>query len=246
MSTENLIGKEFHRLTVTRRAPNFGRRKNKVAWFCQCVCGKEVVVEGYRLRKDLTKSCGCLVTEINADRLRKHGRRWTIEYTRWLHMRQRCLNKRNPDYRYYGARGISIDPRWDSFTNFLADMGPMPFPQAELDRIDNNGPYCMDNCRWATRTQQNRNSRHNHLITFRGETRCISEWKEITGITALNDRISRGWTVERALTTPQKTKSPEEQAPLPPLPHGTVVDHEGVRTGVVDHQTCRRTGDGIN
>ena len=132
----------------------------------------------------------------------------TPEYTSWLGMRQRCRNPRNQDFPTYGGRGIRVCERWDSFLTFLEDMGPKPSRKHELDRYpDKNGNYEPGNCRWATRTQNVRNTRFNRLITFNGETLCLAEWAERTGISAglLQGRLTRlKWTVERALTTPTR------------------------------------------
>ncbi len=128
------------------------------------------------------------------------------EYEVWKKMRQRCCNPRHTSYRNYGGRGIEVCSRWDAFRAFLDDMGHRPSPKHSLDRIDNGGNYEPENCRWATPQQQQRNRRNNHLLTHNGQTMSIAEWSDQTGIhrrTLLN-RISRnGWTVERALTTPE-------------------------------------------
>ncbi len=89
----------------------------------------------------------------------KHGASRTPEYVAWESMRQRCLNSNNRAYRYYGARGITIDERWNLFTNFLEDMGPKPHPSLSLERRDNNKGYSKENCYFATRSEQNRNRR---------------------------------------------------------------------------------------
>lgn len=117
-------------------------------------------------------------------------------------MRGRCTNPARPDFHNYGGRGITYDPRWDDFRNFLADMGEKPIGM-ELDRIDNAGPYCKDNCRWATRKQQMENSRRSKMITYGGKTQNVSDWaKELgIGVMTLGFRL-RNWTVEEAFTTP--------------------------------------------
>lgn len=131
-------------------------------------------------------------------------------YAAWTNMRGRCRGRDSQSHDNYQARGISICERWlgpQGFENFLADMGEPP-PNMTLDRIENNGDYSPDNCRWATRKTQQRNNRRNQLVTFQGRTQCLSAWAEETGIprTALEHRITRGWTVERALTQPAQKK----------------------------------------
>jgi len=97
-------------------------------------------------------------------------------------MRNRCNNPRATQHSYYGARGIRVCERWNTFAQFLADMGPKPTSAHTLERVDNDGPYSKENCRWATQAEQSRNTRRNHFLTVDGVTRCISEWEEITGI----------------------------------------------------------------
>jgi hypothetical protein len=122
-------------------------------------------------------------------------------YAAWRNLRNRCDNKRNPKYRHYGGRGIGYDPKWASFAAFLADMGLAPAGMT-LDRIDNDGPYCRTNCRWATHKQQNRNTRSNRIVEFAGQRRPLSEWAEQLGISwgTLRGRLDMGWPLERAMS----------------------------------------------
>jgi len=125
-------------------------------------------------------------------------------YKAWKNMKDRCYNPRAISYPYYGGRGITVCEAWrDSFEVFLEDMGECPH-DLSLDRIDNTAHYGPSNCRWATRIQQHRNKRNNHLVTFKNQTHCIAEWVEITGISrgTIRSRLRRGWSVERVLTEP--------------------------------------------
>jgi len=120
-------------------------------------------------------------------------------------MKRRCYNPNTPYYHLYGGRNITVCGRWkDSFVNFLADMGPKPSPEHTIDRIDNDGNYEPDNCRWATKMEQSHNSRKARLITYNGETLCLREWARRLGIghMALSTRLNRGWSLKKALTTP--------------------------------------------
>ena len=123
-------------------------------------------------------------------------------------MRQRCENPKVRCWRYYGGRGITICPRWQDFATFLADMGPRPSDAHSIERKDNDGPYSPDNCCWATRSQQALNKggkRPAFFITHAGETLHIYAWATRTGIpwrTIYGRLRQKGWTVERALTTP--------------------------------------------
>jgi hypothetical protein len=94
------------------------------------------------------------------------------------------------------------------FTNYYSDMGPRPSPKHSIDRIDNNGNYCPENCRWATQTEQNRNQRNNRLLTFNGKTQCVTAWAEETGINrdTIDKRLKLGWTVEDVFTTPVRNR----------------------------------------
>lgn len=132
----------------------------------------------------------------------KNNRKWSAYY-RWSSMKQRCEDPNHKSYADYGGRGITYDPAWSEFRVFFADMGPPPVGTT-MERIDNDGPYCKENCRWATRKDQSRNRRMNHYLEFNGERRIIVEWAEHLGVAPrlLRVRLNRGWSVERTLSTP--------------------------------------------
>jgi hypothetical protein len=126
-------------------------------------------------------------------------------------MRLRCLNPDHQAYPNYGGRGITVCQRWlESVQAFLDDMGPKPSPQHELDREDNDGNYEPGNCRWVTRSVNDRNRRNNRHITFRGETRTLAEWCELLDLSqgAISKRLDAGWDTDRALGTPVRAKAP--------------------------------------
>ena len=140
--------------------------------------------------------------EANGGRLKKKG---SPEYLSWHNMKQRCRDPRHRSYPNYGGRGITVCDRWlHDFQVFLADMGRRPTMQHCIDRIDTNGPYEKSNCRWATRKQQARNRRTNHVLAFDGHHQTLTAWAEETGIgkATLRQRLKRGWTLERTLYTP--------------------------------------------
>jgi hypothetical protein len=122
-------------------------------------------------------------------------------YSSWKGLKNRCDNSSDPKHRHYGARGITYDPKWASFAGFVADMGLAPAGMS-LDRIDNDGPYCRANCRWATQKQQNRNARFNRIIEFDGERKPLAAWAEQLGINrvTLRGRLDTGWPLERAMS----------------------------------------------
>lgn len=134
----------------------------------------------------------------------RHGMKHTPEYKTWCDMKARCLNPNNKNFETYSKRGICKE--WvESFKAFYRDMGPRPSPKHSIDRINNDGPYAPDNCRWATQPEQVRNRSNNINLTFQGRTQCVAAWAEELGMknTTLQLRITKyGWSVERALTTP--------------------------------------------
>jgi hypothetical protein len=202
----DLVGKTFERLTVLERAADGPKGHDR--WLCRCECGEMRTVRGNSFRrKNPTRSCGCLRAEAMCTRFETHGLtkggRMPPTYRVWQNMLSRCVNPNAAGFKCYGARGITVCERWRKLENFLADTGERP-PGMSLDRIDNNGNYEPGNCRWATRSEQQRNTRQTRLITFNGETRCLAEWTELLGFSknGLRNRLAKGWPVEKALTTP--------------------------------------------
>lgn len=125
------------------------------------------------------------------------------EYAAWAAMHRRCDNPRNPNFPRYGGRGIAVCDRWARFDEFFADMGPCP-PGLTLERIDNSKGYEPNNCKWATYSEQNRNTSQTRWMTFDGVTMCMQDWCTRTGLSrnTINGRLKMGWPVERILTTP--------------------------------------------
>ncbi len=192
-------GKRFGRLIVLERAPN--NKWGQSRWLCLCDCGEKTVVYSIHLRSKRTQSCGCL----NREKRTTHGHtvrgRSSKVYSVWRAMVQRCTNNSYKQWENYGGRGIRVCERWLKFENFLEDMGDKP-EGYQIDRIDNDGGYFKENCRWATRRQNNRNKRSNRLITFDGKTQCLTEWAEEIGICleTICKRFQLGWSAEEVLT----------------------------------------------
>lgn len=203
----DLTGKTFGRLTVKRKDANNG--DGRVLWLCACSCGSTKSVSGQQLRAGKTKSCGCYARESAASRLKTHGMIKTSEYRSWAHAKERCYQIGARNYNRYGGRGIRVCDRWrNSFENFYSDMGPKPTIKHTLDRIDNDRGYSPSNCRWATHKEQNNNKRTNRNITHGGETKTLTQWASSVGINreTLTSRLTAGWPVQDALTTPVDKK----------------------------------------
>lgn len=199
----DLTGQRFTRLLVDKRVANNSR--GRAMWQCLCDCGKTTIVNATSLIGGNTKSCGCMKYEAsiaNGKAKKRHGMTKSKAWICWDSMLQRCNNPKHKSYPQYGGRGVRVCDHWRVFENFYADMGE---PDGlTLDRIDVNGNYEKSNCRWATIKEQGRNMRSNRLLTLHGETRPMAYFTEKYGLSAnlIADRLRRGWTVERAILTP--------------------------------------------
>lgn len=171
-----LTGQTFGRWTVLKRD---GIKNGGKAWICRCDCGTIAIIRGNSLRTGTSKSCGCLQRDIVSKIATKHGMHNSREMNSWKSMIQRCTNPNCTTYEDYGGRGISICKRWKKFENFYEDMGERPLYHS-LERIDNNGDYGPDNCKWATQSEQSRNQRIRTSNT--------------SGITGINwDKVRKKW-----------------------------------------------------
>jgi hypothetical protein len=199
---QQLVGQTFARLTVKSHA---GCDKHgKTLWKCECSCGvKDVLVNGSVLVRGLVKSCGCFHKEQASRANRTHGRTRTPEYRTWQAMLRRCYNKNCIDFDNYGARGICVCSRWrNSFENFFKDMGIRP-DGTTLDRKQVNKGYSPKNCRWATKEQQNNNTRASRYVTVKGRRQTISQWAREVGISTATvyRRLQLGWSMLKAVST---------------------------------------------
>lgn len=201
----DLTGQRFGRLTVIERTENKGKY---VMWRCRCDCGKEITTRGYNLTSGGSQSCGCYNKERSSAYHTKHGESGTRLHLEWRKMKHRCSNSNNDRWEDYGGRGITVCPEWQNSYEAFRDWSLANGYRADLtiDRIDVNGNYEPSNCRWITNQKQQNNRRDNHYITYKGETHTITEWARLYNIgeNAFVHRISRGWDIERALTTPMQ------------------------------------------
>lgn len=194
-------GQRFGRLVALR----IGQKGDKKGWICQCDCGNEKWVASSHLTSGRTRSCGCLMRETTSKRFRTHGHTSRLQpfsrtYSTWKAM----LTRVRPTYKNHGGRGITVCPEWRDFSNFLRDMGEVP-PGMSIERVDNDGPYNPENCRWATATEQANNTRRNHYVEAFGKTQTVAQWAREKGLdhSVLKHRLNHlGWPVEQALTTP--------------------------------------------
>lgn len=189
----DLTGQRFGRLVVLEEA---GRKNGKVTWLCQCQCEEEtiIIVHGNSLRKGVTKSCGCFNKERAKEANIRHGQSRSKIHNIWWTMLNRCYNLNSYKYYNYGKRGIKVCERWHKFENFYEDFGKYKEEGKTIDRIDPDGDYEPDNCRWATILEQNRNTRAKGY--YWNETK--QKWQATIGINYKNIHLGFFDTEEEA------------------------------------------------
>jgi hypothetical protein len=202
-----ISGQKFGRLLVL----GFSRMKNgSSSWECQCDCGEVVEKEGSSLVSGNAKSCGCLNKERTRETRYKHGMTKDNFYHNWGAMRYRCKNDNNSGYKDYGGRGIKVCQRWNTFLNFKEDMYEKYLEHVKkygkkntsIDRINNSKGYFKENCKWATRKEQNGNTRRSVFIEFNGLKMTMSEWARKIGVdraTLLYRIFKKNWPLDKAL-----------------------------------------------
>ena len=204
---EDLTGKRFGRLVCKTHFI----RDHMSWWVCICDCGKEHITRANALKMGMCKSCGCMISELakTGNNRRTHGLTHHPLYRVYHAMKDRCYRKNDPEYHNYGARGIKICEEWQDVEKFYRWAIKNGYKSGlSIDRIDVNGDYSPDNCRWATNVMQANNKRNNRLLTLNSETHTIREWADLLHIqyNSLRSRIQRGWTDEDALTKAKKQR----------------------------------------
>lgn len=191
---KNEEGNRYGKLAVGKPIKS-GRN---LKWNCICDCGNTTIVQGSHLRAGYTISCGC------CNPRKTHGMSNTRVWNIYNNMVQRCTNHNEPAYKNYGGRGIKC--LWDSFEEFYKDMKNGYTDKLTIERINNNGHYCKDNCCWADRNTQANNTRRNIYIKYNGKKQTVAEWcaeLDLNYWTVIR-RIYRGWNTIKAITTPIK------------------------------------------
>jgi len=191
-----------------------GTRGSRVKWFCVCECGRFTTILASTFTNGKHHSCGECRDYAFGD-----GKKnptffpvsWRPTLESWRSMINRCYSRRASSWDHYGGRGIIVCDRWlNSFSAFVDDMGLRPSGMS-IDRIDVNGHYCLENCRWLTPEGQARNTRKTRFLTAYGSTRMLREWSAITGVgtTTIRERLCRGWSPEDAVSVPPLKKGLE-------------------------------------
>lgn len=203
----NIAGQRFGRLTVIERVES---PRAQAQWRCVCDCGKETVVRSQDLRNGHTKSCGCYGLEVSVSHtpsFSTHKESRSRLYRVWIGMKGRCNNCKNKAYSYYGGRGIKVCQDWDESYALFRDWALANGYQENLtiDRIDVNGNYCPENCRWVSMKVQMNNTRVNRRITLNGETKTMAEWSESTGLSyeTIRNRTIKGKPADEVLQMPK-------------------------------------------
>jgi len=202
----DLTGQKINKLLIISRSSKKGKSNNSVFWNCICDCGKKVVIRGDSIRGNYTKACGCRIPIVAKERNTNHGLSRHRLYHVWTGMRSRCNNPNTPEYKYYGLKGICVCSEWNDFRVFLNDMGNTYIEGLTIDRIDSNGNYNKENCRWADNITQNNNRDFCKKYNYNNEWLTIAELARKYSINyqTLRNRIRNNWELAIALETKPK------------------------------------------
>jgi hypothetical protein len=208
-----LEGQQFGELKVLKR--DGFTRHGYVQWRCVCTCGQQVLVGGDTLRRGYKKACGINGHRFSASKAvifspatRPLGpsitARYKSEYQSWIDMKRRCFQPQNHNFHNYGARGITVDPRWMEFKNFMLDMGRKPDSKFTIERNDVNGNYEPSNCKWIDRKDQSRNKRNSVYVVYQGRKMLLIDLVEELGLSrdTVRYRLKSGWSMAQAIALP--------------------------------------------
>lgn len=204
----DIAGERYGRYTVIKRAGT--NKAGNSTWLCKCDCGTKKIVASGTLRSKGTVSCGCWIREVTSKRSRTHCESKTRLYKTWITMKTRCYNSKANNYKDYGGRGIKVCPEWkydyQAFSDWSKANGYSD--TLTIDRIDNDGSYAPDNCRWITSFEQQSNKRSNRVLVIDGVANTVTEWGRIYGIDpqAIWARLNRGWSDEDSVKKPSKKR----------------------------------------
>lgn len=214
---KNRAGEKYGRLTALEYL--YTNKRRKAVWLCKCDCGNIVQVSSEKLSTGNTKSCGCLHSDKSKEKIKiliKKQTKYTRKFEKELsiifnQMKQRCYNKKCKAYKNYGERGIKICDEWlDDFNSFYLWSTKNNFnSNLSIDRIDVNGNYEPNNCRWITNLEQQNNKRNNKYLEFNGQKHTYAEWSRILNIpsSTISDRIKRGYDTEQILNINYKKRA---------------------------------------
>lgn len=211
-------GDRFGRLVVIEQADAYITPSGKKypRYLCKCDCGNVKKIDKNNLLKGNTLSCGCLQKERTSAATKTHGDTDSRLYNVWCAMKRRCYNPDVKEYRLYGGRGISVCDAWrdnyEAFRDWAIIAGykyDAPRGACTLDRIDTDGNYSPENCRWVSQKEQMNNVRYNHRESYHGETHTIAEWEGILGMKPgkILNRMKCGWSFEDAVEAPADARS---------------------------------------
>ena len=203
----DITGRRFGRWTVIRDS---GQRSNsRVLWECRCDCGTVKLMSSNHLLKGRSLSCGCLRNELSLKKHTSHGLSKQKIYRIWAGMIARCYCQKQSNYQNYGGRGISVCDEWHSnFCSFYEWSMKNGYKEdLTIERIDVNGDYCPDNCKWIPRSEQCNNTRQSHFITIDGKTLTIKQWSKKIGMSdkVIRCRLRYGWNERDAVMIPKMT-----------------------------------------
>lgn len=206
----DLTGQRFGRLVVIEES-KMRNKSGNVKWKCKCDCGNYTYSNGYDLRKGNTQSCGCY----NRDIVKKENPNYKKHlYFVYHSIKCRCYNPNDRAYHNYGARGIKLSDKWDTYDKFEEWSLKNGYKEGLwIDRIDNDADYSPDNCRWATPKEQQNNKRTNRLLKIGNEVKTITQWSELTGIKSctISRRVELGWDEASLLKPVDKKRSHSEE-----------------------------------